>query len=291
MKILLTGTNGQIGHELERSLQCLGDLVALDRVALDLSRPNAIRETLRGVRPQLIVNAAAYTAVDRAEGETALAARINYDAPALMAEEARRLGAAMVHFSTDYVFDGTSSSPYREEDRTGPVNTYGRTKLAGEQAVAAAGIGFLILRTSWVYGMRGNNFLRTILRLGAERDELCIVADQHGAPTWCRSVADVTGQILAQLAATSRGEQWWAENSGVYHLSCRGQTTWYGFACEALRRIAVRMPRVKPIASSDYPTAAKRPHNSVLSCARMERSFRLRMPDWNIALAMCMDAG
>ena len=198
MKILLTGKNGQVGWELQRTLTTLGDVVAIDRKGMDLANPDSIRNTIRAVRPDLIVNAAAYTAVDKAESEPELAMAINGIAPGIMAEEAGRLGAAMVHYSTDYVFDGTKTTPYTEGDILNPINVYGKTKLAGEQAVQAAGIPHLIFRTSWVYGLRGRNFLLTILRLAKEWDELKIVDDQIGAPTWSRMVAEATATILAQ---------------------------------------------------------------------------------------------
>ena len=198
MKILLTGSTGQVGYELARSLQGLGEVVAVDRNVMDLSNLDQVRDVIRTVRPQLIVNPAAYTAVDKAESEPELAYRVNAEAPGLMAQEAKLLGAAMVHYSTDYVFDGSNPSPRGEDDATGPLNVYGASKLAGEQAIAAAGIDHLIFRTSWVYGMRGKNFLLTMMRLAKEREELKVVADQHGAPTWSRTIADTTALVLAQ---------------------------------------------------------------------------------------------
>jgi dTDP-4-dehydrorhamnose reductase len=284
MKILLTGAAGQVGHELGRSLQGLGELVAVDRARMDLSDLAAVREVIRAVRPGLIVNAAAYTAVDRAESEAALARRINAEAPAVMAEEAKRLGAAMVHYSTDYVFDGGKAGPYTETDVPNPVNVYGATKLEGEQAVAAAGIDHLILRTSWVYGMHGKNFLLTMLRLARERDELRVVADQYGAPTWSRTVADTTALLLAQAGAG--GRQWWQAHGGTYHLSSQGQTTWCGFT-EAIVEAARLSCKVTPIGSADYPSAARRPHNSVLDCSRLMALCPL--PHWRDALALCLE--
>lgn len=283
MKILLTGASGQIGYELERSLQGLGEVVAPRRAQLDLSDPLQLRQVVRAVRPGLIVNAAAYTAVDQAESEPALVQRINADAPAELALEAKALGAAMVHFSTDYVFDGASARAYREDDPAAPLNAYGRSKLAGEQALQATGIDHLILRTSWVYGMRGKNFLLTILRQARERPELRVVADQFGAPTWSRTVADSTALILAQ--ARAGGPQWWRRHGGVYHLSSQGRTSWCGFA-EAIVGAAQLSCRVTPIASADYPTAARRPANSALDCARIASLCSL--PDWRHALALCL---
>lgn len=283
MKILLTGAGGQVGYELERSLQGLGQVVAVDRARMDLSDLGQVRDVIRAVRPGLIVNAAAYTAVDKAESEPALARRINAEAPEVMALEARKLGAAMVHYSTDYVFDGTKAGAWAETDTPNPINVYGQTKLEGEQAVAAAGIDHLILRTSWVYGMRGKNFLLTMLRLAEERDELRVVCDQHGAPTWSRTVADATAFVLAR--AQEGGEGWWNRHGGLYHLGSGGQTTWCGFT-EAIIELQQLACNVVPIASADYPLPARRPENSVLDCARLQALCAL--PHWRDALALCL---
>ena len=285
MKILLTGASGQVGYELQRSLQALGQVIALDRSRMDLSDLDQVRAVVRALRPGLIVNPAAYTAVDQAESEPALAHRINAEAPAVMAAEARLLGAAMVHYSTDYVFDGTKQGAYVETDTTNPINVYGASKLAGEQAIAATGIAHLILRTSWVYGMRGKNFLQTMLRLGAEREELRVVADQLGAPTWSRTIADTTAVLLAQ--AKGGGAAWWDQNSGIYHLSCQGQTSWHGFT-EAIVAKAGLACRVTPIGSADYPTPARRPANSVMSCNKLIARF-CAIPDWEQALSLCLE--
>lgn len=284
MRILLTGASGQVGFQLERSLQSLGEVLALRRAQMDLADLDQVRDTIRAVRPQLIVNAAAYTAVDQAQSEPALAQRINAEAPAVMAAEAARLGAAMVHYSTDYVFDGAKQGAYTETDVPNPVNVYGKSKLAGEQALAAAGIPHLILRTSWVYGVRGRNFLLTMLRLCAERNEVSVVADQHGSPTWSRTVADTTAAILGQ--ARAGGESWWEDNSGLYHLSCPGQTSWAEFA-QAIIDTARLECAVIPIGSADYPAIAQRPLNSVLSCDKLLGRF-CAIPDWRQALALCM---
>jgi dTDP-4-dehydrorhamnose reductase len=284
MTILLTGAGGQVGYELERSLQPLGEVVAVGRAQMDLSDLEQVRQVVRAVRPRLIVNAAAYTAVDRAEGESALAHRINAEAPAVMAAEARVLGAALVHFSSDYVFDGGKHGPYVESDAPHPVNVYGHSKLAGERAIAASGAAHLILRTSWVYGMRGNNFLLTMLKLARERNELRVVDDQHGAPTWSRTIADTTAMILNQ--ARTGGNAWWDVNGGLYHLSCQGQTSWHGFA-QAIVNAAGLECRVLPIGSADYPAAARRPANSLLDCARLTERF-CPIPAWDKALALCM---
>ncbi len=284
MKILLTGASGQVGYELERSLQGLGEVVAVDRAHMDLADLDQVRDVIRAVRPGLIVNPAAYTAVDKAESEPELAYRINAEAPGLMAAEARALGAALVHFSTDYVFDGSKQGAYVETDPTNPINVYGASKLAGEQAIAASGAEHLIFRTSWVYGMRGKNFLLTMLRLSKEREELRVVADQHGAPTWSRTIADTTALVLAQ----ARGQAgWWATNGGIYHLSGQGQTTWCGFT-EAIVAASGATCRVTPISAAEYPVPARRPANSVMSSARLMERF-CALPGWDGALKLCME--
>jgi dTDP-4-dehydrorhamnose reductase len=293
MKILLTGRNGQVGYELERSLQALGEIVALDRAQLDLADLGRVREVIREVKPALIVNPAAYTAVDLAESEPELAMRINGEAPGVMAEEARRLGAAIVHYSTDYVFDGGKQGAYTEDDIASPANVYGRTKLAGEQAIQASGVPYLIFRTSWVYGARGRNFLLTVRRLAREREELRIVDDQYGAPTWCRTIADTTAQALGRMMDAKKRmgidqdllRQW----SGVYHLAAQGQTTWYGFAQTIVAHWSTeKKPVVMPIATRDYPLPAKRPANSVLCCNRLTQRFCL-LPQWDSALRLCLE--
>jgi dTDP-4-dehydrorhamnose reductase len=287
MRILITGKNGQVGYELERSLQGLGEIIAVDRTQMDLADLDHVRAVVRTVKPDLLINAAAYTAVDKAEIEPELAVRINGEAPGVMAEEIKRLGGAMIHFSTDYVFDGTKNGPYTEADIPCPINTYGRSKLAGEQAVAAAGIPHLILRTSWVYGMRGENFLLTILRLAREREELRVVDDQHGAPTWCRTIADATAHAVAQSVSLKDVEGWFREKSGIYHLTAHGCTTWYGFANAILNHpTIIERPTVKPIASENYPTPARRPLNSELDCKRWGSLFG-DLPTWDQALQLC----
>jgi dTDP-4-dehydrorhamnose reductase len=285
MTILLTGASGQVGFELARSLQGLGQVVAVDRARMDLSDLDQVRDVIRAVKPQLIVNPAAYTAVDKAETEPTLARRINAEAPAVMAAEAKVLGAAMIHYSTDYVFDGSKAGPWSESDPTGPLNVYGQTKLEGEQAIAAAGIDHLILRTSWVYGMRGKNFLLTMLRLAKEREELRVVADQFGAPTWSRTIADTTALVLAQ--ARVGGNDWWEQYSGVYHLSAQGSTSWCGFT-EAIVKAAGLSCKVMPIGSAEYPVPAKRPRNSVLDSGKLLGRF-CALPEWEEALALCLE--
>jgi dTDP-4-dehydrorhamnose reductase len=287
MKILLIGKNGQIGFELERVLPRLGELIAFDRTQMDLANFRQIRDVIHNVRPDLIVNAAAYTAVDNAEIEQELAMRINGVAPGIIAEEAKRIGAAVVHYSTDYVFDGLKGSPYTEQDFTHPINIYGETKLIGEEAIKAIGIPYLILRTSWVYGMRGKNFLTTILDLAKERSELQIVNDQHGAPTWCRSIADITVNILGQ-SEKNKAKKWWENNSGLYHLTSKGEVTWFGFAKSILAMSSMSNPPIlQPINSSDYSSFAKRPGNSRLDTFRLQRQFQVDIPMWEVDLLNC----
>ena len=284
MRILLTGKNGQVGWELQRALAPLGEVIAPDRRALDLASGDSISTAVRAVSPDVIVNAAAYTAVDRAESEPDLAMRVNGAAPAILAEEARRLGALMVHYSTDYVFDGTKQGAYVEDDAPAPLNQYGRSKLAGEQAVRTTAGAYCIFRTSWVYAARGHNFLNTILRLARERAELRIVDDQIGAPTWARSIADMTAAALSGPAR---------ERSGLYHLTASGSVSWHGFARAILegarsRFPDVSMPRLVPIPSSEYPLPAHRPLNSRLDNARLHAAFGLAPCRWEVMLAQCM---
>jgi dTDP-4-dehydrorhamnose reductase len=286
-RILLTAKTGQVGYELERSLQGLGEIIALDRSQMDLANLAQVRDVIRAIKPNLIINPAAYTAVDKAESEPELAMRINGDAPGVMAEEARKLGAVMIHYSTDYVFDGSKRVPYVETDPPCPLNVYGTTKLAGEQAIQATGIPHLILRTSWVYGMRGNNFLRTILRLAQERDELRIVADQYGAPTWCRTIADTTAHIVAQSEGAEHKEDWWQQRAGVYNLTAQGQTTWHGFTQAILGNSSISHKLcLTPIATEDYPLPAKRPTYSVMSSDRLTKTF-CGLPAWENSLKLC----
>lgn len=280
--ILLTGQNGQLGWELQRALAPLGKVLGIDRAALDLADAAAIRKLVREIRPDIIVNAAAYTAVDQAEKDTDLAMAINGQAPGVMAEEARKLGALLVHYSTDYVFDGTKDSPYTEQDAPNPINAYGRSKLAGELAIRATDCRFLVFRTSWVYGLRGKNFLRTILRLAEEREELHIVADQIGAPTWSRMIAEATAQALSHRTAPE----------GLFHLTCAGAISWHGFAqaiLELTRHMRTRDPLLSPIPSSDYPQPAARPRNSRLACDHLAQAVALSLPDWREALNLCVE--
>lgn len=288
-RILITGKTGQVGYELERSLQGLGEIIAVDRSQMDLADLDQVRDVIRRVKPTLIVNPAAYTAVDKAESEPELAMRINGEAPGVMAEEAKKLGAALIHYSTDYVFDGTKEGAYVETDPTCPVNVYGSSKLAGEQAIAASGVAHLILRTSWVYSTHGKNFLLTMRRLAQEREELGIVSDQFGAPTWSRTIADTTAHIVAQSLATADQAAWWNARSGLYHLTAQGSTTWFGFTEEIMAHPSIaKKPRLKPILAQDYPVPAKRPANSVLSSQRVIDTF-CGLPQWQVALGLCQD--
>lgn len=286
MKILLTGCAGQLGRELKRSLACLGEVVACDRQRLDLAGADALRTAVRAMAPTAIVNAAAYTAVDQAEAEPDVADAINGLAPGILAEEAQRLGALLVHYSSDYVFDGSKATAYTENDSPAPLSAYGRSKLAGEQAIAASGARHLIFRTSWVYGLHGANFMKTMLRLGRERDELRVVGDQVGAPTWTRHLADVTALILARRDLPDLP-------NGLYHLAAAGETSWHGYAeaifAEAQRAgLVEKSPVVHRIASADYPLPAPRPANSRLDCSRFTRDFGLALPDWRTGLADCL---
>lgn len=288
-RILLIGRNGQVGWELERSLAPLGDVSALDRGAMDLADPDSIRMGIRASRPAVVVNAAAYTAVDRAETEPELAMVVNGTAPGIIAEEAGRIGAMLVHYSTDYVFDGAKEGPYVEDDMPGALNVYGKTKLAGEEAIRSAGSRYIIFRTSWVYGTRGRNFLLTILRLLKERDVLEIVDDQFGAPTWSRMIAEATAQILARFMRKGGGIAFSRKDSRIYHLSAGGFTSWHGFALAIAGHARPEGHcRIVPVPSESYRSAARRPRNSVMSSNRVFEDFGVRMPDWGVQLKLCL---
>ncbi len=289
--ILLTGANGQLGWELQRTLAPSGRVIALTREQLDLSQPDAIRQTVQAHQPDIIISPAAYTAVDKAESEPELAMAVNGVAPGVFAEEAKKLGALLIHYSTDYVFDGGSTSPYTENDAPNPQSVYGQTKLAGEAAISAVDGTHLILRTSWVYGVHGGNFVKTVLRLAKERSELRIVADQFGAPTWARLLANSTAQIL----------QYWQQKdfdeslSGVYHLTAGGRTNWHQYAEEIVRLarqyddvLTNKALTIQPIATHEYPMPAKRPANSALATDKVRLAFGLDLPAWQDDLAACM---
>jgi len=286
-RILLLGSTGQVGWELQRTLSPLGEVIATSRDGnsgpmVDLSVPDSLVQLFDEVRPHWVVNAAAYTAVDKAEQESDLAAAVNADAPAIIGELASLVGATVVHFSTDYVFDGKAQKPYGEGDATAPLGVYGQTKLLGEKALLDSGADALVLRTSWVYGRHGHNFLKTMQRLFRERDELSVVDDQIGAPTWSRMIAEATAQILAQLRLGQLGER-----RGIYHLTAAGQTSWYGFA-KAILETSGQSCRLSPITTADYPTPAARPHWSVLDNSKLQEAFGLTLPDWSVSLNHCL---
>jgi dTDP-4-dehydrorhamnose reductase len=285
-RVLILGADGQLGTELRDSFGDNNSVMAVGRQVVDLALTDPLRDIVRSVQPEVILNAAAYTAVDRAESEPDVAMAINGHAPRVLAEEARRANALLVHYSTDYVFDGSKAAPWTEQDPTGPLNVYGASKLAGEAAVQEVGGRYLIFRTSWVYGPQGKNFLLTMLRLGRERDRLTIVDDQFGAPTTSMELAGATRKIVDGVLAGRFGgaEQW----VGLYHMTCQGVTTWCGFAeaifARAGRLLDGRTPNIVPIPSGEYPTPAKRPRNSVLSNARLHERFGIRLQPWESAL-------
>ena len=293
MKILLLGANGQVGYELRRSLASLGELIPTTRSGVldgsaceraDFDIPESLPTLVERIAPDVVVNAVAYTAVDRAEDEPDAAFRTNAESPGRLAEACIGSGALLLHYSTDYVFDGESDRPYREEDATGPLGIYGRSKLAGERVIQESGCRHLIFRTAWVYGSYGANFMRTMLRLGSERDELRVVADQRGTPTPARLIADVSASVLQDQPM----------RSGIWHLTATGETSWHGFAEEIFRQSAARglinrIPSVVPIATSEYPTRAQRPRYSCLDTSRLGEDFGIRLPDWKQALTQVLD--
>ncbi len=285
--VLVTGKQGQVGWELRRALQPLGRILAIDQHDVNFADPAALRDCLEAHCPDVIVNAAAYTAVDKAESEAALAQAVNAAAPGVLAGYAAGRGALLIHYSTDYVFDGAKAAPYVESDPANPLGVYGRSKRAGEEAVQASGADHLIFRTSWVYSARGANFLRTVLRLAAEREELRIVADQVGAPTWARFLAEATALALRQALAERRSGGF---ESGLFHLTCAGETSWHGFASAIVAgRSGLRVKTVTPIATADYPTPAKRPANSRLDTEKFRTRFGLALPDWRDCLPLCLE--
>lgn len=291
MRLLVTGCNGQMGWELMRCLQPLGEVVTADRRQMDLTNLDGIRTTLRDISPDVIVNAAAYTAVDKAEENETVAMLVNGQAPEVLAEEARKTGALLIHYSTDYVFDGKKTGPYTEDDTLDPINTYGRSKLMGEEAIQAVDVDHVILRTSWVYAARGANFLRTIIRLAQEREVLNIVADQTGSPTWARLIAESTAHIIRQ-SQNDRANTFF--QSDLYHLTAAGECSWFNFAqaiveqARKLPGLSLTLTELSPISTQGYPTPAQRPMNSRLATAKLEKQFGLQMPYWGTALELCM---
>ncbi|WP_339083366.1 dTDP-4-dehydrorhamnose reductase [Pseudomonas sp. TMP9] len=285
LKILLLGQHGQVSRDLQRSLNGTHELRVLNREQLDLAKPELIRQQVQRLQPELIINAAAHTAVDRAESEPELAFAINATAPGILAEAAAELNVPLIHYSTDYVFDGRQTKPYRESDSTNPLSAYGRSKLAGEHAIQAVGGMHLILRTSWVYSQHGKNFLLTMQRLLQERESLSVVDDQIGAPTWAGTIAQTTAQLITQWH-TGHAGPW-----GVYHLTAQGETSWFGFASAIAAHLhsqGKRVATLQPIPSSAYPTPAQRPLNSRLDCSRLQQDWHVQLPDWQTALEQCL---
>lgn len=292
MKILLLGKNGQLGWELQRSLALLGEVIALDRLNRsglcgDLTNLNGLRTTIATLQPDVIVNAAAYTAVDKAESEPELAQLINIQAPKVLAQEASKIGAWLVHYSTDYVFDGSDNEPWNESDEPEPLNQYGKSKLAGEQAIQDSECKYLIFRTSWVYGSKGNNFAKTMLRLATDRKTLDVIDDQVGAPTSAALLADCTAHALRQAVNDSNV-------AGLYHLAASGQTTWYNYAKFVIEQVQssgreLAVTEINPISTSEYPTPAKRPHNSKLNTDKFCTTFGLTLPEWQQGVNRMLD--
>ncbi len=291
LRILLIGGEGQVGWELRRTLAPLGTVHAPLRSDLDLESADSIIRVVRATSAQLIVNAAAYTAVDRAETDVDTATRVNADAVGILAEEAKRGGAVLIHYSTDYVFGGNKAGPYIETDEPDPINVYGRTKLLGEKRIREVNPPHLIFRASWVYGSRGRNFLLTIQKLARERPVLKVVDDQTGCPTWCRLIAEATAQVLTK-SATAQGldPDWFQENGGLYHLAAHGSATWYEFA-RAILETQEKQARITAISSAEYPTPARRPRNSALDSSKIQRQLGIALPDWRVGLALCAENG
>lgn len=296
-RILVTGCNGQIGRELMGSLQGLGEVIGVDRSGMDLADPDSIRNAIRGIKPSLIINTAAYTAVDKTESEPALAMAVNGIAPGILAAEVKRINAAVIHYSTDYVFDGSKNVPYTEEDQPRPINVYGKSKLAGERAMQATGVRHLILRTSWVYGARGENFFLTMLKLAKERNRLRVVSDQMGVPNWSRNLARVTAELISRGQAP--GKSGAGEAEGIYNLSAGGVTSWHGFA-KAILTLATyipagdsplhldTVPELEAITTAQYPTAALRPRYTALANTKIQGLLEQVLPDWELELRECL---
>ncbi len=278
-----------MGWELNSSLAILGTVVPLDRNDMDLSKPESIGPIIQEIKPDIIVNAAAYTAVDKAESEPELAMTINGVAPGVIAEEAKKANASMIHYSTDYVFDGNATTPYNEEDLVQPLSVYGKSKLAGEKAVSQASIPYIILRTSWVYSLRGSNFLLTMQKLAQTKDQINVVDDQTGSPTWSRAIARGTTQILKHCLNNKDPKSHFVSNSGIFHMSCGGQTNWFGFASKILELSGLsNNTKLFPIPTTEYPTPAERPRYSLLSNNKLMQVFHCEMPHWQDALKKCL---
>ena len=291
MRILLTGKNGQIGWELNRSLSTLGTVYAMGRDQIDLSQPETLGSIIQEIKPDIIINAAAYTAVDKAESEPELAMTVNGIAPGVIAEEAKKIGAGMIHYSTDYVFDGKATAPYKEEDPPCPLSVYGKSKLAGDQGVIQAGIPHIILRTGWVYSLRGNNFLLNTQNLAQTRKQIKVVNDQTGGPTWSRAIAEGTARILEQCPPRSTKKSEIFSHSGIFNMSCGGETSWFGFANKILELSGlIKDTELISIPTIEYPTPAVRPRNSLLSNKKLIQTFHHELPHWQEALQECLNS-
>ncbi|ASU37180.1 dTDP-4-dehydrorhamnose reductase [Herbaspirillum sp. meg3] len=295
MKILLTGQTGQLGHILAGDLQSLGQVICLSRAEMDLRQPDQIRSVVRAIRPDLIINPAAYTAVDQAEIDVSVATQINTDAPRILAQEAQALDAGFVHFSTDYIFDGLKMSPYIELDQACPLNIYGKTKFQGEQAIASHSDAYWIFRIGWVYGAHGNNFLKTIVRLAQERQSLNVVADQIGAPTWTKTISQALRQCLQQRPENMSFATYMRTNTGSYHLTANGEVSWHGYAQHIVSQLALlgfpiklAPDAISAIATADYPAAARRPSNSRLDTHKIRQTFNITLPLWHDTVDQCL---
>ncbi len=291
MKILLIGKNGQVGWQLERALAPLGEVMATDKNVIDMAKHNSIISTIQNIKPDLIVNASAYTAVDKAESDADTAMSINASALSVIATEAKKINAVVIHYSTDYVFDGAKNKPYTENDTTNPMGIYGKSKLEGEKMLAEAGVPYLIFRTSWVYDTRGKNFLLTMLRLAQEREEMRVVNDQTGSPTWAKMIAMATSQIISQGSKDIQG--FIQENKGIYHMTSAGETTWYNFAKNIIENAAgqknFKVKSIIPITTNEYPTPAKRPQYSVMDNSKLKNTFNISIPSWEKGLKLVLE--
>ena len=287
MRILLTGKNGQVGWELNRSLSTIGTVFAMGRNEMDLSKPETVGSVIQEIKPDIIVNAAAFTAVDKAESEPELTMTVNGIAPGVIAEEAKKIGAGMIHYSTDYVFDGKATAPYKEEDPPCPLSVYGKSKLAGDKGIMQAGIPHIILRTGWVYSLRGSNFLLTMQKLAQTKNQIKVVDDQTGSPTWSRVIAEGTARILEQCRSAKNSAIF--SHSGIFNMSCGGETSWFGFA-KKIFELSGKNTELISIPTVEYPTPAVRPENSLLSNRKLKQVFHHEMPHWQDALLECLNS-